>query len=55
MLHQISLKRLNTLLYKNALKNKILKRKEMEKITMIDVLHARTEGIALSRSKVSNQ
>ena len=43
------------LLYKNALKNHILIRKEMEGITMIDVLHARTEGIALLRSKVTYQ
>jgi hypothetical protein len=42
-------------LYKKALKNHILIRKEMEGITMIDVLHARTEGIALLRSKVSLQ
>jgi len=41
------------LLYKNALKNYILLREEMEGITMIDVLHARTEGIALLRSKVA--
>ena len=43
------------LLYKKALKNNILARKEMEGVTMIDVLHARTEGIALLRSKVSPQ
>ena len=43
------------LLYKNALKNHILVRKEMKGITMIDVLHARTEGIALLRSKVPYQ
>ncbi len=43
------------LLYKKALKNCILVRKEMEGITMIDVLHARTEGIALLRFKISNQ
>jgi len=43
------------LLYKNALKNHILVRKEMKGITMIDVLHARTEGIGLLRSKVSYQ
>jgi len=42
------------LLYKKALKNHILKRKEMEGITMIDVLCARIEGIALLRSKVSH-
>jgi hypothetical protein len=41
------------LLYKKALKNHILIRKEMEGITMIDLLHARAEGIALLRSKVS--
>jgi hypothetical protein len=43
------------LLYKKALKNHILIRKEIEGITMIDVLHARTEGIMLLRSKVSLQ
>lgn len=43
------------LLYKKALKNYVMIRKEMEGITMIDVLHARTEGIALLRSKVSLQ
>ena len=43
------------LLYKKALKNHILPRKEMEGITMNDVLHARAEGIALLRSKVSLQ
>lgn len=43
------------LLYRKALKNHILKRKEMEGITMIDVLRARLEGIALLRSKVSYQ
>jgi hypothetical protein len=43
------------LLYKNALKNHILVRKEMKGITMIDVLHARIEGIALLRSKVTYQ
>ena len=42
-------------LYKKALKNHILPRKEMEGITMNDVLHARAEGIALLRSKVSLQ
>ena len=41
------------LLYRKALKNHILIRKEMEGITINDVLHARTEGIALLRSKVS--
>jgi hypothetical protein len=40
------------LLYKNALKNSILLRKEFEGITILDVLHARTEGIKLLRSKV---
>ena len=39
------------LLYKTALKNHILNREEMEGIKMIDVLHARTEGIALLHSK----
>jgi len=43
------------LLYKKALKNHVMIRKEMKGITMIDVLHARTEGIALLRSKVSYQ
>jgi hypothetical protein len=43
------------LLYKKVLKNNILIRKEMKEITMIDVLHARTEGIALLRSKIPNQ
>ena len=40
-------------LYKNALKNHILLRNEMEGISMLDVLHARTEGIALLRTKIS--
>jgi len=40
------------LLYKNALKNHILHRREMKGITINDILHARTEGIALLRSKV---
>jgi hypothetical protein len=39
-------------LYKTALKNHILNRKEMENVKMIDVLHARTEGIELLRSKL---
>ena len=43
------------ILYKNALKNNILLRKEMKGITMIEVLHARTEGIALLRSKIQKQ
>jgi hypothetical protein len=43
------------LLYRKALKNQILIREEMKGITMMDVLHARTEGIALLRSKVSLQ
>lgn len=43
------------LLYRKALKNLILIRKEMEGIMMIDVLHARTEGISLLRSKISKQ
>jgi hypothetical protein len=43
------------LLYKNTLKNSILLRKEMEGVNIIDVLHARTEGIALLRSKVPAQ
>jgi hypothetical protein len=40
------------LLYKSALKNQIMNRREMEGIKMIDVLRARTDGIALLRSKV---
>jgi hypothetical protein len=40
-------------LYKNALKDRIMNRKEMKGIAIIDVLHARTDGIALLRSKVS--
>ena len=40
-------------LYKTALKNSILLRKEMEEVKMIDVLRARTEGIALLRSKIA--
>jgi hypothetical protein len=39
-------------LYKNALKNTILHRKEFEGITILEILHARTEGIKLLRSKV---
>jgi hypothetical protein len=41
------------LLYKTALKNHILNRKEMEGIKMMDVLRARADGISLLRSKVS--
>jgi len=41
------------LLYKTALKNHILNRKELEGIKMIDVLRARADGITLLRSKVS--
>jgi hypothetical protein len=41
------------LLYKSALENHVMKRKEMEGIKIIDVLRARTDGIALLRSKVS--
>jgi len=41
------------LLYKKALKNHILTRKEMKGITINDVLHARIEGITLLRSKVA--
>jgi len=40
------------LLYKNAVQKHILLRKEMQGITMMDILRARTEGIALLRSKV---
>jgi hypothetical protein len=43
------------LLYRKALKNHILIKKEMEGITMNDVLHARIEGIKLLRSKISYQ
>jgi len=43
------------LLYKTALKNIILFRKEMEEIKMMNILHARTEGITLLRSKVTVQ
>jgi len=39
-------------LYKNALKNHVLNRKEMEGIKINDILHARAEGISLLRSKV---
>ena len=42
------------MLYKNVLKNHILQRKEMAGITMVQLLHARSEGIALLRSKVPN-
>jgi len=42
------------LLYRKALKNNILIRKEMEGTTMNDVLHARSEGITLLRSKVTS-
>jgi hypothetical protein len=41
------------LLYKSALKNHILNRKEMSGTKINDVLHARTEGIALLHSKIS--
>ncbi len=41
------------LLYKTALKNHILNRKEMKGIKILDVLRARVDGIALLRSKVS--
>jgi hypothetical protein len=40
------------LLYRKVVKDNILLRKEMEGITMINILHARAEGIALLRSKV---
>jgi hypothetical protein len=40
------------LLYKKALIDHILNRREMEGIKINDILHARTEGIALLRSKV---
>ncbi len=41
------------LLYKSALKDQIMNRAEMKGIKITDVLRARTEGIALLRSKVS--
>ncbi len=40
------------MLYKNALQNQILQRKEMTGIPMVQLLHARSEGITLLRSKV---
>jgi hypothetical protein len=43
------------LLYRKALKNHILTRKEMEGITINDVLHARIEGITMLRSKIPSQ
>lgn len=43
------------LLYKTALEKHILNRKEMEGIKIMDVLRARTEGIALLHSKVSSK
>jgi hypothetical protein len=43
------------LLYKKALKNHILNRKEMEGIKMIDILRARTDGIVLLHSKISEK
>ncbi len=42
------------LLYRKALKNHILNRKEMKGTTMNDILHARSEGITLLRSKVTS-
>lgn len=39
-------------LYKTALKNNILTRKEMEGTKIRDVLRARTEGIAILHSKL---
>jgi len=41
------------LLYKSALKNQIINRREMEGIKIIDVLRARADGITLLHSKVS--
>jgi hypothetical protein len=43
------------ILFRKALKTHILNRKEMEKISLFDILHARIEGIALLRSKVQTQ
>jgi hypothetical protein len=43
------------LLYKKALINHILNRKDMGGINIIDLLHARIEGIALLRTKVPLQ
>ena len=42
------------LLYRNALKKHVLNRNEFKKASLKDVLHAREEGIALLRSKVSH-
>ena len=41
------------LLYKSTLKDHIMNRAEMKGIKMVDVLRARTDGIALLRSKIS--
>jgi hypothetical protein len=43
------------LLYRTALPNTILLRREMKGIQTLDILHARAEGIALLRSKVPRQ
>jgi len=43
------------LLYKTALKNNILNRKEMEGVKRIDVIRARTDGIALLHTKVQKR
>jgi hypothetical protein len=42
-------------LYKRVLENQILKTKEMTDITIMDVLHARAEGINLLHSKVNTR
>ena len=43
------------LLYKRILENQILKRKEMAGVTIMDVLHARAEGISLLHSKMNTR
>ena len=41
------------LIYKNVVRDHILKRKEMDGVKMVDILRARVEGIALLRSKIT--
>jgi hypothetical protein len=41
-------------LYRKILNDHVLLRKEMRKISLLDVLHARIEGIRLLRSKVAS-
>ena len=43
------------MIYRDALKESILKREEMKNIEINNVLQARQEGITLLRSKVSNK